>query len=163
MLWGYAHYGQFSQIGWQYLNGGCGKLDGGGTFVTLKSPGADYSVIAETKARRAAQKLTFKVSGGLSSGKLCVWRSNAREQFVRLDDITPAEARFTVTLEPNHLLDFHHPRASRRAPSPIFPRRSHSPFPITMIFTDTPSAKAWGYLPHYLADITGIFETRGPP
>ena len=39
VLWAYAHYGQFSEIGWQYLNGGCGNLSGGGTYVTLKSPG----------------------------------------------------------------------------------------------------------------------------
>ena len=32
VLWGYAHYGQFSQVGWQYLNGGYGKLSGGGIF-----------------------------------------------------------------------------------------------------------------------------------
>ena len=30
VLWGYAHYGQFSEVGWTYLNGGCGKLEGGG-------------------------------------------------------------------------------------------------------------------------------------
>ena len=71
VLWGYAHYGQFSQVGWQYLNGACGKLAGGGTYVTLKSPGTDYSVIAETKGAGAAQKVTFVVSGGLSPGKLC--------------------------------------------------------------------------------------------
>lgn len=23
-LWGYAHYGQFSEVGWRYVNGGCG-------------------------------------------------------------------------------------------------------------------------------------------
>ena len=37
------------EIGWQYLNGACGELSDGGTFVTLKSPGKDYSVIVETK------------------------------------------------------------------------------------------------------------------
>ena len=67
VLWAYAHYGQFSQIGWQYLNGACGNLAGGGTFVTLKSPGADYSIIAETKGASAAQKVTFNISGGLST------------------------------------------------------------------------------------------------
>jgi galactosylceramidase len=44
-LWGYAHYGQFCEVGWQYLDGGCGVLAGGGSFVTLKSPGGDYSII----------------------------------------------------------------------------------------------------------------------
>ena len=43
-LWGYAHYGQFCKIGWNYLSQACGRLAGGGTYVTLKSQGADYSV-----------------------------------------------------------------------------------------------------------------------
>jgi len=34
VLWGYAHYGQFCQPGWKYLNGACGKFQDGGTYVT---------------------------------------------------------------------------------------------------------------------------------
>lgn len=44
-LWGYAHYGQFSKAGWTYLNGGATNLKGGGSMVTLKSEGAEYSII----------------------------------------------------------------------------------------------------------------------
>ena len=51
-LWGYAHYGQFSEVGWEYLNGACMDLAGGGSLVTLKSPQGDYSVIIETKDAR---------------------------------------------------------------------------------------------------------------
>ena len=67
VLWGYAHYGQFCRAGWQYVNGACGKLPGGGTYVTLKSPGTDYSIIAETKNAKTSQKISFLVSGGISS------------------------------------------------------------------------------------------------
>jgi len=87
VLWGYAHYGQFSKIGWQYLNGACGKLAAGGTFVTLKSPGKDYSIILETKGAKSVQNVTFNVSGGLYTRKHCVWRSDAKEQFIRQADI----------------------------------------------------------------------------
>ncbi|MBW8901934.1 MAG: hypothetical protein JF619_28355, partial [Massilia sp.] len=66
-LWGYAHYGQFSEIGWQYLNGGSGDLAGGGTYVTLKSPRSDYSIIAETKDARNTQRVRFTVGRGLST------------------------------------------------------------------------------------------------
>ena len=163
VLWGYAHYGQFSQIGWQYLNGGCGNLDGGGTFVTLKSPGADYSVIAETKGAKAAQKLTFKVGGGLSSGKLCVWRSNAREQFVRLDDITPADGAFTVTLEPNAIYSISTTTGQQKGSFANIPPSKPFPLPYYDDFHGYTSGKAWGYLPHYLADITGIFEIADRP
>lgn len=47
-LWAYAHYGQFTEIGWTYLAGGSGPLKGGGTFVALKSSGNDYSIVIET-------------------------------------------------------------------------------------------------------------------
>jgi galactosylceramidase len=89
-LWGYAHYGQFSKVGWQYLNGACGKLAGGGTFVTLKSPGKDYSVIIETKGAQTNQSVTFNLSGGLTTRKVCVWRSSAAEQFVQQPNIIPS-------------------------------------------------------------------------
>jgi galactosylceramidase len=66
-LWGYAHYGQFSEVGWEYLNGGCGELAAGGTFVALKSPGDDHSVIIETKGAKAPQKVRFQVGAGLAA------------------------------------------------------------------------------------------------
>ena len=78
------------------LNGGCGELAGGGTFVTLKSPGDDYSVIIETKDAKAPQQIRFEISGGLPAKELCVWRSNAKEQFVQQAGINPVSGAFTV-------------------------------------------------------------------
>jgi galactosylceramidase len=101
--WGYAHYGQFSKVGWQYLNGACGKLSDGGTFVTLKSSGEDYSVIVETKNATNVQNLTCDISGGLSTRKLCIWRSDAAEQFVQQPHITPKNRSFTIALEPKSI------------------------------------------------------------
>ncbi|MGC3991743.1 MAG: hypothetical protein QM796_19030 [Chthoniobacteraceae bacterium] len=95
-LWGYAHYGQFTQLGWQYLNGGSGDLSGGGTYVTMKAPAAtdaDYSIILETKGATALQQLHFQVGGGLSSKKLCVWRSNEQAQFVQQADLEAGAGR----------------------------------------------------------------------
>jgi galactosylceramidase len=163
VLWAYAHYGQFSQIGWQYLNGACGKLAGGGTYVTLKSPGADYSIIAETKGAGTAQKLTFNISGALSTGKLCVWRSNAAEQFVKLDDITPANGTFTVTLDPASIYSISTTTGQQKGSFADIPASKPFPFPYHDNFEGYKSAKAWGYLPHYLTDISGIFELADRP
>ena len=52
---------------------------------------------------KGSQKISFKINGGLSAGKLCVWRSNAEEQFVRLNDITPVNGAFDITLEPESI------------------------------------------------------------
>ena len=163
VLWGYAHYGQFTHIGWQYLNGGCGKLAGGGTFVTLKSPGADYSIIAETKDAKAVQTVTFKTSGGLATAKLCVWRSNAREQFVKLDDIRPDKGTFTVGLEPDAIYSLSTTTGQQKGSFADIPAPKPFPFPYYDDFHGYASAKAWGYLPHYLSDISGIFEIADRP
>jgi len=167
-LWGYAHYGQFSEVGWQYLNGACGKLDGGGTYVTLKSPGADYSIIAETKGARAAQKVTFNISGGLSTGDLCVWRSNEREQFVKLDDIAYpikhlGEGTFTITLDPNSIYSISTTAGQQKGSFENVPSEKPFPFPYYETFDEYKQPKQFGYLPHYTADIASAFEIAERP
>jgi len=168
VLWAYAHYGQFSQIGWQYLNGACGNLAGGGTFVTLKSPGADYSIIAETKGAREAQTVTFNISGGLSMEDLCVWRSNEGEQFVKVGDVgldskKLGAGRFTITLDPNSIYSISTTTGQQKGSFADIPAPKPFPFPYYDNFEGYKSAKAWGYLPHYLTDISGIFELADRP
>ncbi|MGD0464632.1 MAG: galactosylceramidase [Tepidisphaeraceae bacterium] len=162
-LWAMAHYGQFIQLGWQYLDGACANLDGGGSFVTLKSPGAalagaDYSIIAETKGAAAAQTVEFKIAGGLSSGKLCVWRSNAKEQFVRQPDVSPVNGTVTVSLEPNSIYSLSTTTGQQKGGFYEIPTASAFPFPYYENFDHYGDAKSWGYQPHYTADITGVFE-----
>ena len=163
VLWGYAHYGQFCKAGWQYLNGACGQLKAGGTYVTLKSPGTDYSIIAETKNAKADQKITFKVSGGLSSGKLCVWRSNAREQFVKLDNISPVNGTFDITMEPQSIYSISTTTGQQKGSFTSIPASKPFPFPYYETFDEYKDANTWGYLPHYTADIAGIFEIAERP
>jgi galactosylceramidase len=162
-LWGYAHYGQFTEVGWQYLNGGHGDLAGGGTFVTLKSPGDDYSVIIETKGAKAPQQLQFKVSGGLSAKELCVWRSNAREQFIRQADIKLANGSFTLTLEPDSMYSLSTTRGQRKGSFDNVPAPKPFPFPYYETFEQYSDPNEWGHLPRYTADIAGAFELVGCP
>lgn len=75
-LWGYAHYGQFTEVGWQYVDDGCTTLDGGGTMVTLKNPSTgDYSLIFETKGAAMPQTLTILPAKDMNKKRLCCWRS----------------------------------------------------------------------------------------
>jgi galactosylceramidase len=163
VLWGYAHYGQFSKIGWQYLNGACGHLDGGGSFVTLKSPGQDYSVILETKDATTIQNVTFKVAGGLSTGKLCVWRSDASEQFVRQADLTLVNGSFTLVLEPNAIYSVTTTTGQQKGAFANIPAEQKFPFPYRETFDEYTSPEQFGWLPHYTADIAGVFEIAGRP
>ena len=163
VLWGYAHYGQFCQGGWHYINGACGELPGGGTYVSLKSPGNDYSIIIETKDATLNQTITCKTLGGLSSNPLCVWRSNASEQFVRLSDITPVNGTFEITLEPHSIYSLSTTTGQQKGSFDNVPTSAPFPFPYSETFDGYKDARAWGYLPHYTADIAGVFEIADRP
>jgi galactosylceramidase len=163
VLWGYAHYGQFAKIGWQYLNGASGKLDSGGTYVTLKSPGKDYSVIFETNDAKANQTVRFNIEGALSAGKLCVWRSNEKEQFVRLADITPKNNSFSITLEPNSIYSISTTSGQQKGSFKQVPPEKKFPFPYYETFDVYASPERFGYLPHYTADISSVFEIANRP
>lgn len=162
-LWGYAHYGQFSKVGWQYLNGGCNKLKEGGTMVTLKSPENDYSVIIETKGAKRAQQLSFEVGGGLSKKTLCVWVSNEKQSFYRDADIKPVHGKFTVTLAPNAVYSISTTRGQQKGAFAAVPAAKPFPFPYYETFEQYTSPKQWGYLPHYTADIIDAFEITERP
>ncbi len=163
VLWAYAHYGQFTKAGWQYLNGACGKLPNGGTYVTLKSPGIDFSIIAETKDAKENQKVSFKISGGLSTAKLCVWRSNAQAQFVKLNDITPINGSFDVVMEPQSIYSVSTTTGQQKGSFLNIPDSKPFPFPYYETFESYKDANKWGYLPHYTADIAGVFEIAERP
>jgi galactosylceramidase len=162
-LWGYAHYGQFTRVGWKYLDGACRNLPGGGTVVALKSPGDDYSVIAETASAHGAQTIRFAVSGGLSNRSLCVWRSNPHEQFVRLPDIAPVNGAFTVRLEPDSIYSLSTTRGQQKGSFPEVPAARRFPFPYRDSFDEYAPPANYGYLPRYTADIADAFEIADRP
>lgn len=162
-LWGYAHYGQFTQTGWQYLEGGYGNLTGSGTYVTLKSPSDDYSVIIETRDAKAPQQLSFKISGGLSTKELCVWRSNEKEQFVQQTSIKPKSGAFTITLEPNSIYSLSTTTGQQKGSFANIPADKPFPFPYYETFDEYSNPKDYGYLPRYFADIADVFEITDRP
>jgi galactosylceramidase len=162
-LWGYAHYGQFTQAGWQYLNGGCGNLTGGGSYVTLKSPGNDYSIIIETKDAKGPQQIRFQVGGGLSTNQLCVWRSNAQEQFIQKPGITPVSGAFSLTLDPDSIYSLSTTTGQQKGSFDHIPAPKPFPFPYYETFDEYSTPKEWGYLPHYTADIADAFEIVDRP
>lgn len=161
-LWGYAHYGQFTKVGWRYMPQGCGNLDGGGTIITMKAPDTnDYSMIIETKAAKSPQTLSFKLKG-LSKDDLCVWKSDEEQQFVRMDDIKTGGKLFTITLEPNSVYSLSTTRGQKKASYSVPPSQPF-PFPYFDTFDQYTSPEQWGYLPHYFADIAGAFEIVEAP
>ena len=163
-LWGYAHYGQFSQIGWNYLDDGCLSLEGGGSMVTLRNPeNGDYSMIIETKDAKKPQTVKIDLQGDLSDSPLCVWRSDAKDQFVREKDITPVNGSFSVTLRPNTVYSLSTTRGQRKGSFDNIPSSKPFPMPYADDFENYGNHSDWGYLPHYTADIIGSFELTERP
>ena len=158
-LWGYAHYGQFTRVGWRYIDDGCMNLPAGGSIVTMRDPQTgDYSIIAETKGAKDAQTITFKAGKGLTASKLCQWYSDAQQQFVRLNDITPKRGSFSITLKPDAVYSFSTTTGQQKGSFtdiPVIPYEDN--------FEQYKNPSQWGYLPHYLADLIGCFELVDTP
>jgi galactosylceramidase len=164
IIWSYAHYGQFTRIGWRYVGSGCLALAGGGTVVTLKSEDGDYSVIAETAGARSPRQVTFKIGAGLKSHALCVWRTTRGAYFERQADVTPdRDGTFTVTFDPDAIYSLSTTTGQQKGTFAGVPDETPFPFPYFETFDHYAEPKSWGYLPHYTADICGVFEIAERP
>lgn len=163
-LWAYAHYGQFTRIGWQYVNSGCRLLDGGGSMVTMRDPQTgDYSFIIETKNAKEAQTLQLKLGRELKKNSLCCWYSNADEQFVRSRDLKAAGGTITVTLQPGTVYSFSTTTGQQKGSFADIPEPAPFPIPYQDSFDAYGEPSQWGYLPHYTADIIGCYELAARP
>jgi galactosylceramidase len=162
-LWGYAHYGQFAEPGWQYLNGGYGELAGGGSYVTLKSKGNDYSIMVESKDAKTSQQLRFRIGAGLSTKKLTVWRSNAQEQFVQQASIKPRGGTFTLTVDPESIYSISTTSGQQKGSFAEVPADKPFPMPYAESFESYSRPQDYGYLPRYTADIEEAFEIADCP
>jgi galactosylceramidase len=162
-LWAYAHYGQFTAAGWTYLPHGSGSLAAGGSYVALKSPGRDYSVIVETRHASAPQTLRVAVGAGLATGDVAVWRSDARAQFVHVADLHPKGGAVALTVDPDAIYSLTTTRGQRKGSFDNVPAQQAFPFPYRETFGRYGDGRAWGYLPRYFADIEGAFELAPCP
>jgi galactosylceramidase len=162
-LWGYAHIGQFTQPGWKFLDNASGNFTGGGNYATLASPnGTDYSVIAQTSTATSTQNITFNVGGGLSTGPISVWSSNATTQFQQQANITPVNGSFTIAMTPNTIYSLTTTTGQRKgAYTP--PAASTFPFPYYENYDHYTDFSATGYRAYYHADIAGGFELYARP
>nr|BFE70345.1 ricin-type beta-trefoil lectin domain protein [Actinoplanes digitatis] len=164
-LWANAHYAQFTQPGWRYLNSSASGYLGGsranGSYVSLKSPNnSDYSTIYETSGSTAAQTVNVAVSGGLSAGTVHVWSTdmgsgNPADWFVRQADVAPVGGSYALTLQPNRIYTVTTTTGQGKgtAASPA----SHAlALPYSDDFDGYPSRA----LPRYTEDMQGSYEVR---
>ncbi|MDN3241226.1 hypothetical protein [Glycomyces tritici] len=162
-LWGYAHYGQFTELGWTYLHDASTLLDGGGSVVALRSETGDYSLIAETKDAEGPQRLHLRIGDGLADTPVTVWRSTAEEQFIHIGDITPVDGAFDVELAPDAVYSLSTTTGQRKGGFEDVPASRPFPFPYRDTFDGYADPAARGLLPRYTADIAGAFELAPDP
>lgn len=155
-IWVTAHTTQFAQPGWQYLDSGCGYLPEAGSYVALKSPdNRNWSVVLETISAKHPQMVTFKLTGGLSSGTVHVWETNAGKTFEHVADIQPAGGSFTVTFDPDSLYSLTTTTGQHRGDAQPPP---NTPFPLP--YSDNFEAVKLGDAPKFLSDQDGAFEVH---
>lgn len=155
-IWAVAHTTQFAQPGWKYLDGGCGQIDPKtwkGTYVSLKDPRTgDWSLIVCTDGPAT---LRISVSDGLKTGPVHIWRSDAQDQFVKLDDVPSAQGVLTVALQGNSIYSLTTTTGQRKgAPAHAIPADTPFPFP----YRDDFESYKPGETPRYFSDQKGTFE-----
>jgi O-glycosyl hydrolase len=164
-LWANAHYAQFTQPGWHYLNSSASGYLGGdranGSYVSLKSTNnSDYSTIYETSGSSAAQTVNVSVSGGLSTGAVHVWStdmgsSNPADWFVRQPDITPSAGSYNLTLQPNRIYTV--TTTTGQGKGTAAGPAAHG---LALPYSDNFDGYAVRKQPRYTEDMQGSFETR---
>lgn len=159
-LWAMAHTGQFVQPGWKYLDGGCGRLNGGGTYVSLRGPetGGDYSVIIETSEAKAPQTVTFRVDNGLTAKLVHVWKSTEQNQFERQSDIRLDDTSFKIELEPRCIYSLTTTTGQAKGKAKV-PNSTKFPTP----YSDDFESYKLGKMAKYFADQSGTFEVAKRP
>ena len=163
-LWAYAHYGQFTRVGWRYIDEGCRMLDGGGSVVTLTDPeSGDYTIIVETKEATEAQTLKVVLPRGLSRKTLCQWRSCEGELFVQQKEVKPSGRTVTLHVEPGSVYSFSTTRGQQKGMFADIPASAPFPLPYREDFDSYTHPEQYGYLPHYTADLIGSFELTERP
>jgi O-glycosyl hydrolase len=164
-VWANAHYAQFTQPGWRYLNNSASSYLGGdranGSYVSLKSTNnSDYSSIYETSGAAAAQTVNVTVAGGLNAGTVHVWSTdmgspNPADWFVRQADVTASGGSYTLTLKPNRIYSVTTTTGQGKGTA-----ASPAPGNLALPYTDGYESYPVRGMAKYLQTMQGAYEVR---
>jgi hypothetical protein len=155
-MWVTAHTTQFAQPGWQYLDSASGHLPEKGTYVSLKSPNQrDWSIVVETIDAVHPQDVRFSIAGGLSSGIVHEWETDANRIFEHVADVKPVNGVFSITFDPESIYSLTTTTGQAKGDA-------HPPAPagFPMPYKDDFEAVDLDRAPKYLADQDGAFEVH---
>lgn len=154
-IWIVAHTTQFAAPGWKYLESGASALlPGGGSIVTLKSTNnTDYSIVLETSGASSNQPVQFRLTNGLSTAAVRVWRTIEASQFQLLTTLTPVAGVFSYTVQPNAVYTFTTTTGQGKG-NAVAPAAQ----PLALPYQDDFESYATNTTPKYLCDQAGTFE-----
>jgi galactosylceramidase len=161
-IWAAAHYTQFTEPGWRYLDAGCGLLREFGSYVTLLSPDRqDFSVVIETMDSPyivqvgRPQELVFRLGEGFPNKPVHVWKSNSQAQFVEMKPIQAENGVLRVHLEPESIYTLSTTTGQRKGGADLVVPESRQ---LALPYADAFEAKPAGGLARYFIDQSGAFE-----
>ena len=164
-LWATAQVTQFTQPGWQFLDGASGYLNAdrkNGSYVSLRSPdSAEYSTIVETTTASAASQVYFTVRGHLSGKAVHVWATSLRsmadqDEFIHEADLHPDKSgTYQFLVQPGYVYTFS-TLATGGKGSAIAPPAE----PLKLPYNDSFDGYRAGEEAHYMSDMQGSFEVQ---
>ena len=115
-LWVTAHITQFTEPGWQFLDGASGYIGEDsrqGSYISLRSPtGDDWSTVAETTTATEPFAGLFRLSANLAQKPIHVWASNLNstagaDEFDKMADLKPDKSgNLQFTFQPGFVYTF---------------------------------------------------------
>jgi len=163
-LWVTAHWTQFSEPGWNFIDSASGWLGGDeryGTYVTLREPGGiDYSTIIETTTATETQTIRLVVTGGLSPSTVHVWATNLSSSdpsrwFTHVRDLTPINGSYSLRLQPNFIYTLTTTTGQTKGAA-TDPRDALMALP----YADGFETASLGSAARYLANMQGDFQVQ---
>jgi len=155
-IWAAAHTNQFAEVGWKYLDSGCGETANGASYVTLKDPNTNnYSIIIVAGANKT-DEISFSLSNDLSNSNLHVWKSSREAQFIQQNDIVVSNNQFTISLEAGAIYSLTTTTGQQKGDAGEIPAYGS----IGQNYEDDYDSYDIGKTPKYTYDIFGAFEVQ---
>lgn len=159
-VWAIAHTTQFAEPGWVYMDEACGQLDDDtwrGSHVGLRDPKTgDWSVIVVTGDKR---KIKIAIGEGLKKGKLHLWKSNAKEQFIMQKAPRIVNNTVQFDAEPDAIYTITSTAGQQKGSAGPIP--APKPFPVR--YSDDFENYEEHETAKYLSDQKGTFEIYNYP
>jgi galactosylceramidase len=152
-LWVTAHFTQFIEPGWVYLDSGCSS-GADNSYLTLKNPGTDDVTIIILNRGVSDTEYIFNLNN-LNVNNLYAWGTDEENQFYQMAGIPAASGGFAITVPPKTIYTLSTTSGQRKGePADGIPGDTALALP----YLDNFDGYEPGGQPRYTVDQSGAFE-----